>query len=267
MSIDQKFRVIRYQSFDGAFNMAVDEVILNHFVKGLKPATLRFYGWSPDAVSLGYGQNLPASQLDRLAKADVDVVRRPTGGRAVLHKNEFTYSFIAGSKKFEHDGAILGLSINEAYKQICQGLIYGLNELGLKVELGTTTKGYKDFQDCFLATTSADLHIGGKKLVGSAQLRRGEAVLQHGSIILNQPMDLMSKLLGKNDNLSIRHANLFEELNREVSSEELERVFIIGFEKAFACKFEDCQISDEEMQEAMKLKEKYLVSIQNESIS
>ena len=259
---DLKFRVIRYQSFDGALNMALDEAILNHYMKGLAPPTLRFYGWSPDAVSIGYGQNLPGSQIDRLKRANVDVVRRPTGGRAVLHKNEFTYSFVAASTNSDREGAILAPSINEAYRQICQGIILGLRKLGLNVELGETSKGYKDFQDCFLATTTADLHVGGRKLVGSAQLRRQEAVLQHGSIILNQPYDLMPELLGRPaspERKAPRHANLFDELKREVPLKELEDALILGFEEAFQSDFEEGSLSPDESDEAAGLKEKYLV--------
>lgn len=256
-----EFRLIPYGQFDGALNMAIDEVLLDQYNDNYSDApVLRFYGWKPPAVSIGYGQNLSPSNLQAIQQKGIDVVRRPTGGRAVLHQNEFTYSFIGGASEKKNAGAVLGKSILQAYKQICQGLVFGFESLGLNVELGTSSKGYKNNADCFMATTTADLHISGKKLVGSAQLRRGESVLQHGSIILNQPDTLMAELLGKpKTSTGQRHANLFDQLGKHLPLNELERVFVDGFERAFNCQFKAIELRQAELEKANSIRKKFAI--------
>ena len=123
------WRLIDFESFDAATNMAVDEAILEAHLDGLVPPTLRFYGWAPPAVSICYGQKLPEKVRQKIIARGFDVVRRPTGGRAVLHLDELTYSFV-GSGKMQ------GASVIESYKKICQALISGFKHLGVDVEIG-----------------------------------------------------------------------------------------------------------------------------------
>jgi len=231
------FRLLNYEVFDAASNMALDEAILESHRKGLTPPTLRFYGWSPPAVSIGYSQKMDQSTIDRIKSKGFDVVRRLTGGRAVLHFAELTYSFIASPP-------VLSEQLNEAYRQICSGLILGLKNLGVEADLGKSNKQYKDFSDCFMATTQADLQVNNKKMVGSAQLRRQGAVLQHGSILLDQPQDLLPELLDSkldinqdSNNNNNRHTNFNEVVGRDVPLDELESAFTKGFAEAFATDF------------------------------
>ncbi len=236
------FRVLKYKVFDAASNMALDEAILEAHRKNLVPPTLRFYGWAPPSVSIGYSQKMDAETIERIKSKGFDVVRRLTGGRAVLHFGELTYSFIASPP-------VLSEQLNEAYKQICQGLILGLKNLGVQAELGKSinSKQYKDFSDCFLATTQADLQVNGKKMVGSAQLRRQGAVLQHGSILLDQPQDLLPELLGgKQETANDRHSNFNNVAGRAVSIEEMEEALIKGFSEAFQINFEYNNLIEEE---------------------
>lgn len=244
--------------------MAIDEAILDAHLTGIVPPTLRVYGWEPPAVSIGYGQKLSERVAGRIRSKGFDIVRRPTGGRAVLHLNELTYSFVGSSgPESLFKGGVLS-----AYKQICEGLIAGLRELGVETALGASSSLYKDAHDCFLATTSADLHYNGKKLVGSAQLRRHHAILQHGSILLDQPQDLMRSLLserpgGKAGGTTTggdgeRHANLFDILGRSVSIEIVEKSVHRGFEEAFGQELSPSVLTDFELELANKYRLRYL---------
>ncbi|MBP7863653.1 lipoate--protein ligase family protein [bacterium] len=231
------FRLLKYKIFDAASNMALDEAILESHRKGFTQPTLRFYGWAPPAVSIGYSQKMDDETISRIKSRGFDVVRRLTGGRAVLHFNELTYSFVASPP-------VLSEQLNEAYRQICQGLILGLKHLGVEAELGKSNKQYKDFSDCFMATTQADLQVNNKKMVGSAQLRRQGAVLQHGSILLDQPQDLLQELLDTKQETKIRHTNFNEVKGEAVSIEEMENAFTKGFAEAFSTKFEEGKLHE-----------------------
>lgn len=245
------FRLLKYKIFDAASNMAIDEAILESHRKGLTPPTLRFYGWAPPAVSIGYSQKMDDLTINRIKSRGFDVVRRLTGGRAVLHFAELTYSFVASPP-------ILSEKLNEAYRQICNGLILGLKNLGVEADLGKSNKQYKDFSDCFMATTQADLQVNNKKMVGSAQLRRQGAVLQHGSILLDQPQELLQELLEtKQETIKNRHSNFKEVAGRDVSIDEMENALSNGFAQAFATKFEVGELTQFENDLSSELLEQY----------
>jgi lipoate-protein ligase A len=218
---------------------------------------------------MGYSQKLSAQAVRNIAQKGLSIVRRPTGGRAVLHNNDFTYSFVASSrpKNEAMSDGILCETLLGAYSQICQALIYSLALLGVDLEVGRSKSINRSADDCFDTTTIADLHYRGKKLVGSAQVRRKQAVLQHGSIILDQPQDLLPLLLSKPDDhttsagddptISARHANLFEIIGREVSIDEMQAALRSGFEKAFGLTLIPSQLSPEELAISQRLLPKY----------
>lgn len=159
--------------------MAIDRYLLEQHRQGNHPPTLRFYTWQPAAVSLGYHQRQYPDFWHHLTwqGKPLEVVRRPTGGRAVLHQGDLTYSIITSIPP----GKRL-----EVYKQICQFLITGWRSLGVNLDYGIATKEYIQQQNCFATATGADLiTTTGHKVIGSAQLRRGKTVLQHGSMIIN----------------------------------------------------------------------------------
>jgi len=283
--MSKAFRFIPHELFEGAHNMAIDEAILDAHLEGSSPVTLRIYGWKPHAVSLGYAQKFSKEQVENFESRGFAVVRRPTGGRAVLHTGELTYSFVACTACDDKTG-VLGSSIAQAYMQICQGLLNAVAILGVELSVGTASRAYKDFNDCFQATTNADLHYNGKKMIGSAQLRRHNAVLQHGSILLHQSQELMTELLGakssfkegskkqegidlqdgttgdavseKRNNASIqRHANLFEIIGKELTVDEMQDALKKGFEEAFGSPFEKGEITLRELQLAESYRTKY----------
>lgn len=247
------WRLIDYESFDAATNMALDEAILEAHIAGAVPPTLRFYGWAPPAVSIGYGQKLPEKVRQKITDRGFDVVRRPTGGRAVLHLDELTYSFVGSGKN-------LGSSVIESYKKICQALILGFKHLGVDVEIGKGQAAANQMHDCFTATTTADLHYHGKKIVGSAQLRRHDALLQHGSILLCQEQDLMGELLLSKEKSTKedkqRHANLFEITGIVVSATELIPAFKKGFEETFSITLEPGDLIDMEWRKVEEIKDR-----------
>jgi lipoate---protein ligase len=159
--------------------MALDLWLFNQHCLGLHPPTLRFYTWSPAALSLGYHQSKFPDFWRQLSwnNQPIDLVRRPSGGRAVLHQGDLTYAVIASG---------FAASRAEAYREICEFLIEGWRSLSISLEYGQTQRGYIHNPNCFGTATAADLTTpNGNKLIGSAQLRRGSAILQHGSIRLN----------------------------------------------------------------------------------
>lgn len=170
----------------GAWNMAVDEAILEAHRAGLAPPTLRVYRWARPTLSLGYAQGLDGIDAEALRAEGVDLVRRPTGGRAVLHAGDLTYAVVASG---------LPGSVSASYRVIADALVDGLAGLGLAPAMvpGATRPGRS--AACFASSTRADLVVDGRKVVGSAQLRREGAVLQHGTIYLARPAALAARLL------------------------------------------------------------------------
>jgi lipoate-protein ligase A len=253
------FRLITCASSDAATNMAIDEAILEAHLNSLVPPTLRLYQFSPPAVSLGYAQVIEDNIHNKILATGFDIVRRPTGGRAVLHYGDITYAFICSNKGAQiSEYVLVNESIATAYKQICQALIIFLESLGVKVTFGSSRNNYQDKNDCFLATTIGDLQHKGHKLIGSAQLRRKHAVLQHGSIILNQPQTLMHELISDGTpNANSHHANLFEIIKFEPSLMSLQKAITKGFQEAFNCRFLPKELTIYEQALVNKLQSKY----------
>lgn len=182
-----QWRLLKTGFADGATNMAIDEAIVRALQAGLVPPTLRLYGWHPPCLSLGQAQ--PAAEVDWAACAalGIDVVRRPTGGRAILHIDELTYSLIAP----ENHPAIAG-DIVTSYRKISRGLIEGLRGLNIpnihsapQSPIPNTQSQSQLSPVCFEAPSHYEITVNGQKLVGSAQMRRGGLVLQHGAIPLH----------------------------------------------------------------------------------
>ena len=181
-----RWRLLNTGAADGATNMAIDEAILRAVVAGLAPPTLRFYAWQPPCLSLGQAQ--PSSEVDGAACAarGYHVVRRPTGGRAILHTDELTYS-VAGPQ----DEPRLAGGVLESYRVLAQALLYALHLLGIPAQAeekpgsATAPAGPANQNPvCFEVPSNYEITVGGKKLIGSAQARRQQGVLQHGSLPL-----------------------------------------------------------------------------------
>lgn len=174
----------------GAFQMALDAWLFEQHRQGQHPPTLRFYTWQPTAISLGYHQRQFPEQWKTFTweGQKLDLVRRPTGGRAVLHHNDLTYAVITSG---------LSNQRQQAYQQLCEFLIQGWRSLGVSLSYGRAGRGYIHNPNCFGTATAADLvTTDGAKFIGSAQLWRGDTVLQHGSMQLHPNMELFQTVFG-----------------------------------------------------------------------
>lgn len=249
------FRLLQTGFQTAAQNMAIDEAVLAEIVAGNSAPNLRFYGWTPPAISIGYFQSLEEEvDLAACAAHGVDYVRRITGGGAVLHEHEITYSIHIPEKAAETIGLPLG--ILESYGKICDGILKGLALLGLQAK--------------FVPLNDIVVEQGGafRKISGNAQTRKSGIILQHGTILLKVDVDKMfsllkvpnEKLKGKLiEDVKQRVTSLSQVLGREVGFDEAFSVLQKGFVETFpGVAFENGELSESEKALAEKLKkEKY----------
>ncbi len=178
--MSESYRFLNTKVHDAAMNMAIDESILTHHLKGDVPPTLRVFRWSQPSISLGRFQSVEREiASDLCLDRGVDLVRRPTGGRAVYHRDEFTYSIVM-SKRFGVPSGVVA-----AYAFLAQGLLAALTFLGVQAELSDGRVSKNPSAACFASSTQADLTSGGFKLIGSAQVWRDDTLLQQGSLPLD----------------------------------------------------------------------------------
>lgn len=258
------WRLINSGYGDGPGNMAVDEAILEAVAAQLSPPTVRFYGWEPPCVSLGYRQ--PASVVDgrRLTSLGYDLVRRPTGGRAILHVDELTYSVIAPIGEPRVKGSIL-----ESYRRLSEALVDGLQLLDL-----VTSEAPKDpavsgpeGPACFDTPSNYEITHEGRKLVGSAQVRKTGVVLQHGTLPLVGDVGRLVDALRLDSeqerkqmraDLRNRATTLASALGREVTFEEAVQAMARGFTRVLDLNLVEDQLSPLELDRASELRsEKY----------
>lgn len=190
---DVAWRLIIDPPATGAWNMAVDEVLLDGVAAGKAPPTLRFYGWKPACLSLGYFQSFAVVDAAACRELGIDVVRRPTGGRAILHDRELTYSIALPASVLGHDRGIL-----PSYHRISRALQAGLAELGVATTMAPESAALTMQQHgpiCFDRPSAHEILLEGRKLVGSAQVRRSDALLQHGSILIEPGISTMLRCL------------------------------------------------------------------------
>lgn len=183
--MSQPWRLIPPLEASGAVQMAIDTWLLDQHQHHGHPPTLRFYTWHPAAISLGVSQRrqIPDHWKTLVWQGQsVDLVQRPTGGRGVLHQGDLTYAVV--TSKVEGDSlGDPGRKRHEAYRTLCQFLIAGWAQLGVPLHFGQPGRDYRRTPNCFALATSADLvDAQGCKVIGSAQRRRGDYLLQHGSM-------------------------------------------------------------------------------------
>ncbi len=194
----QTWRFIRSGKCSPAYNMAVDEAVLTLHSEGKVPPTLRFYGWDPATLSIGYFQKADEEvHFAELEALRLGFVRRPTGGRAVLHDQELTYSMIVSE---DYPG--MPRSVTEAYRVLSEGLLHGFRRLGLQAEMVSLASEDDKLKyaaagsaACFDSPSWYELVVEGRKVAGSAQVRQKGVVLQHGSILLDMDIDQLFAVL------------------------------------------------------------------------
>ncbi len=257
-----KVRYISDGALKGYENMAADEAILRACHRGEVAPTVRFYQWNPACLSLGYFQYVE-KEVDRQGMQDrgVDLVRRITGGKAVLHDDELTYSVVIPEKDLR--GSVL-----ETYYEISKALVQGLKDLGLPAQIAALEHGVtsRDPQfrqaACFSAPSWFEITVLGKKIIGSAQNRKNGIILQHGSIPFRFDAD---KLVGCLRTSSPQHAaraaamlgrkaiGVSQALERDVSRYELESALVKGFETALGWELEPGELQEQEISEKQTL--------------
>ncbi|AEF81602.1 lipoate--protein ligase family protein [Leadbettera azotonutricia] len=245
------WRLLRSNYHNAFYNMGLDEALLESVSQGNSLPVLRLYGWEPSAVSLGYFQGFEEEvDAEACARLGVDIVRRISGGGAVFHDKEITYSLI-----LPLDHPLAGNSILESYKKLCGGIVAGLGLLGIEA--------------AFVPIN--DILAGGRKVSGNAQTRRQGCVLQHGTILLDMDGERMFSLLkvpqekmkGKLiQDVKARVTGLYALLEREISFNEAAGALAGGFKKSLNLEYasaEDVPTCEEE-QRALSLAEEKFAS-------
>ncbi len=231
------WRLIAPIHASGVTQMAIDDWLLEQHRLGHGSPCLRFYTWNPIAISLGYHQNHYPDHWNSLQWHDqaIDLVKRPSGGRAVLHQGDLTYSLVISGYSGRRQNI---------YAQLCQFLIEGLNHLGIALSLGADKGNYQRSHNCFGTTTSADLVMpNGYKVIGSAQLYRDSCVLQHGSIRLSPNPDLVHTVFG-------HHISPPPSLAKLLSTDIVEALTTAA-ENRFNIRFAEQPLSPEEKTQAI----------------
>jgi lipoate-protein ligase A len=259
MSMLDNWRLLLTPPARGAWNMAVDEAILEHIGQGQSDPTLRLYAWEPACLSLGYAQPYADVDETRIKERGWEVVRRPTGGRAILHTDELTYSVTAPANEPRLVGSVL-----ESYNRLAGALLQAVQSLGLSVEMKEGVGGNHNSLNpvCFEVPSAYEITVQGKKLIGSAQARRKEGVLQHGSLPLKGNLARITEALIFVDETArlnaatglLERATTVESvLGRPVSWNEASQAFLHAFEDKLSLRLEEGVLSESEQKRAEEL--------------
>lgn len=253
-----------------AFNMALDEALLEWHSEGKIPPVIRFYGWNPATLSIGYFQKAEKEiDLDAVKAHGLGFVRRPTGGRGVLHEHELTYSVIVSEEHPE-----MPKTVTEAYRVISEGILKGFHHLGLEAYFAVprTEEEKSALKDprsavCFDAPSWYELVVEGRKVAGSAQTRQKGVILQHGSILLDLDEDkLFSLFKYPNERVKDRMKSAFKNkavaINdispRKITLDEAKAAFYKGFAEGLNIVLEPYHLNEEELTYVNKIaKERY----------
>jgi len=251
----EQWRFLDSGEGNGFWNMAIDEAIFAFTGKKNSLPTLRFYQWKPAAVSIGYSQDINEElNLEECRRLKIDVVRRWTGGGAIFHQDELTYSFTSKTDAFKGFNNFI-----TSYYRVCAGIIKGLSRLG--IQAGFRERGDSFLNKgipCFMANSKHDLIADRKKLVGNAQRRTKEVFLQQGSLPIAYDFGLINKLFPQSDGFGDVASSISEILDRRIPLKEIRQKLLSGFVDNFSVSFKEDSLSSEELTMAQKLfKEKY----------
>jgi lipoyl(octanoyl) transferase len=250
----QKWRLLITPPARGAWNMAVDEALMEAISQNQSPACLRLYAWEPPCLSLGYAQSCKDIDQERLSNRGWDWVRRPTGGKAILHTDELTYSVIAPLAEPRVAGSVL-----ESYLSLSQPLLLALHSLNIPAQAQPSNPAVKKQENvpvCFEVPSNYEIVVDGKKLVGSAQARRKNVLLQHGTLPLWGDLQRITQVLTYQDDNErtesakrlLLHATTVESvLGSRISWEVAADAFIKAFQSALRLVFIEHELSPEEL--------------------
>lgn len=204
----------------GEVNMQIDKDLLDTAIaENISTPRFRLYCWSPACVSLGRNQSDDFLDKDFLKSKNIDIVRRLTGGRALLHDKELTYSFVCPISALEN-----GESVINSYKEISGFLVEGFKKLGINLEFPEHKRPSTKFDYCMSISTGADLCFEGKKIIGSAQFRKDGYILQHGSILFDYDNELIEKIF--NEQIEPNSISCLRELNPNITLDSVKNALI-----------------------------------------
>jgi lipoyl(octanoyl) transferase len=268
-----QWRLIIDRPASGSWNMAVDDALLEAAQgEGYIP-TLRLYSWNPPCLSLGHAQHIREVDQEALIKMGWDLVRRPTGGRAILHIDELTYSITGNAEQPILKGGIL-----ESYQKISQAFIQMLRKYSLDPRSREEAQQTKNQVEpvCFEIPSNYEITVAGKKIIGSAQARRKNAILQHGAIPLTGDISRIIKVLTYTDEDSrteaaqrvlLRATTIADQTGKSVSWHQSAMDLVRAFKETHNLDFKDGELTAEERISAKKIEqEKYGNKLWNERI-
>jgi lipoate-protein ligase A len=247
----RQWRLIYDKPLTGAVNMATDEAILQAVAAGDQPPTLRVYAWQPLCLSLGYGQRVRDVDTQQLQQIGYNLVRRPTGGKAILHGDELTYSVALPRDHDLAEGDVIA-----SYRRISEALITALRLLGLSPASEKEPKGTKGTGPvCFEVPSHYEITVEGKKLIGSAQVRRKIGILQHGTLPLHGDIARICDVLAYDSDTARtlarrqvrqRATTLQEVTGRRITWQEAAAALVEGFAQTFDIDFTEGTLSPAE---------------------
>ena len=252
MRIVETWRLLPFQINTAFENMAIDEAVFRESQFAGGPPTLRFFGWHPPAVSVGFFQKLSHDiDMEACHAKQIDIVRRITGGKAVFHKEELTYSLVG-----REDHHLFPPGIQRKYEIISEALAVGLASLGIRTEMQERrTKLTDDLHEfCFATPAQNELLANGRKICGSAQARANGSFLQHGSILLDfDPLAAFNLMtLNKNDvqikiqKLMDSVTGIYSEISEKPGLHEIIEMMVQAFEQRFGIQLIKGELSENE---------------------
>lgn len=256
----KEWRLLLSTPLDGPMNMAIDQAIMEAVAEGRVPPTLRFFAWEPPCLSLGYMQPIADADRARLAIAGWDIVRRLTGGRAILHTDELTYSVTV-----EASDPIVAGGVVESYRRLSAALVEGLHILGITPEADKRADGHNNTNGpvCFEVPSHYEITVNARKLIGSAQVRKSGAVLQHGTLPLYGDIARICDALvfaneeerrAARQRVAERATTLEQALGRIVSWEDAAAAMADGFRRVFGLHLQSAELTAQEFERAVELR-------------
>jgi lipoate-protein ligase A len=249
----RQWRLILDTPDNGTHNMATDEALLASVARGDSVPTLRLYAWSPPCLSLGYGQRASDADVERIAAFGWQLVRRATGGRAILHTDELTYSVALPANHPLVEGDVV-----QSYRRISTALLCALELLGAQPQAERAAHNGANGAVCFETPSHYEITIGGRKLIGSAQVRRKDhhgSVLQHGTLPLYGDITRICDALAyaspeeraaAKTQVALRALTLEDALHHRVTWEQAAVAVVQGFATTFDLDLQESSLSSHE---------------------
>lgn len=268
ISLKSKWYFINSGPCSPSYNMALDEALLDFHSEGEIPPVIRFYEWNPATLSIGYFQRaMKDVDFEAVKAQNLGFVRRPTGGRAVLHEHELTYSIIVTEQYPE-----MPAGVTEAYRVLSEGLLLGFQNLGLKAYFSVpdTEEKLADLKKpksavCFDAPSWYELVVEGKKVAGSAQTRQKGVILQHGAILLDLDEEKLLSLFKfsspemkekMREKLPQKAVAINQLTDKQITITQCVEAFKAGFEQALDIELVPYELTEKQKQYVTDLEQK-----------